>query len=259
MCTAAHHHRTPAHMCTTSPTSPWYVGHELAARCSCVVCGQQGAYGCPGQGTTPSRAHDYAQVAAAMLAAARRLAAPPVVMPCPGGTGPLAHYGGRPCCPAPPVHDTRSTAPGHCHDCGYPLPHGPAAAALCRGLARGTTPHLYRAGQHGTLLAVHRSGTPWRSGTKCAGLCGYVRRSTASAHLRPWQARTVAGRTTWHRTLRGALRHLVAVAALPPAPALCWPPAPLPAHWPLYAAGGRTLALSRTTARHNLRAAGVQA
>lgn len=25
---------------------------------------------------------------------------PPVGMPCPGGTGPLAHYGGRPCCPA---------------------------------------------------------------------------------------------------------------------------------------------------------------
>lgn len=253
MCTAAHHHRTPAHMCTTSPTSPWYVGHELAARCSCVVCGQQGAYGCPGQGTTPSRAHDYAQVAAAMLAAARRLAAPPVVMPCPGGTGPLAHYGGRPCCPAPPAHEQGTTA-AHCPQCGYPVPHGPAAAAYCRGTTR-SAPRLRNTGTTNSMgLPVYAVHPATHDGLPAAQAVGTVARTYWPRN--PWAATTPGMTTTYHPTMRAAVRWCLWRT---PAPALCWPPAPLPTHWPLYAAGGHTLALSRAQAVRHMVAAGVLA
>lgn len=135
MCTAPHHSLTPAHECTTSPTSPWYAGQAALAYAprSCVVCGMT--------------AHHWAPLAAQ----------------------------------------------------GY-------AQRLC----------AYRY----TAPAV---GNP--HATPCGPSCAWCTANPTLAH---------------------------------PAPALCWPPAPMPAHWPLYAAGGTTMCLSRTSARHDLRAAGVR-
>lgn len=158
--------------------------------------------------------------------------------------------------------NNHGTAHEHCPHCGAlcappvrtrtaPVlyaPLGTAPVPYQRALyvyAPGTGATHTRAATCAPLGMVRRSGAAWRA------LCG-----------RPWQARTSAG-STWHRTLRAAVRHLAAphdpcacgVRCATP----CTPPAPLPAHWPLYAAGGHTLALSRAQAVRHMVASGVLA
>lgn len=140
-----------------------------------------------------------------------------------------------------------------------------------------TTPHLYAPlgvapvpYQRALYVYAAGSGATHTRAATCAPL-GMVRRSNHMWPSRPWQARTSAG-STWHRTLRQAVRYVVAqaqpvcprpvpherCACTACAPTLCWPPAPLPTHWPLYAAGGRTRALCRSSALAHMAAAGVR-
>lgn len=102
---------------------------------------------------------------------------------------------------------------------------------------------------HPTPATYHRPGTPRHlcPGTSTGSACCVCGSPAPALYLLALgNARRLAARLA-----AGYDRHL--------APALAtWPPAPLAAHWPLYAAGGTTMCLSRTTARHDLRAAGVR-